>query len=294
MSLGYHLKEGFSGFKRARLAAVTSIIAMTLSVLLISILVRFAYNGYVVAQAMKENIEVEVFLEDVQEMRQFTIQRILETDPVVKSVSYISKDSAAKIFTASFGSEGNALADLQFLPASYKVRVKEDMTAAQISASIKKWSVLEGIDEITFNSQLLELLEDRLQTLVSIGIAIGILILATALILVFNTIRLTIFAKRDIIRAMKLIGATNSFIRRPFLVEGILQGIVASGVAVALHVALFTNAIPKYIPQLGILSWPMGRWYFLVGAVTFLAIIMGWWGSAWASSRFIQATKISE
>ena len=89
------------------------------------------------------------------------------------------------------------------------------------------------------------------------------------MILVFNTIRLTIYAKRDLIRAMKLVGATNGFIRRPFLVEGIVQGLIAGSAAAGIIYLLFDWLIPQNISQLGVLSWPFGRWYFLIGGVIF-------------------------
>src|SRR5690625_7805048 len=77
----------------------------------------------------------------------------------------------------------------------------------------------EEVEDVRFNLDLLETIEERTETFLIAGASIGVFILLVAIILVFNTIRLTIYAKRDLIRAMKLVGATNAFIRRPFLVE---------------------------------------------------------------------------
>src|SRR5699024_6132686 len=112
--------------------------------------------------------------------------------------------------------------------------------------------------------------------------------------LVFNTIRLTIYAKRDLIKAMKLVGATNGFIRRPFVIEGILQGLIAGTFAVIVMYIGFQFVLPEYIPQFGILDWPFGRWYYLSGAMLLLSVFMGLWGSQWAARRFIKETSISE
>jgi cell division transport system permease protein len=136
-------------------------------------------------------------------------------------------------------------------------------------------------------------MESNLNTFTLIGGGIGILILLAALILVYNTIRLTIYAKRDLIRAMKLVGATNKFIRSPFIVEGILQGFIAGTLAIISVFFIFEFAIPFYIADVGTLSWPFGRWYFLVGAMLLLSLLMGWWGSRWAARRFIKETYIS-
>jgi cell division transport system permease protein len=139
---------------------------------------------------------------------------------------------------------------------------------------------------------LLQLLETRTDQLAMGGAALGGFILLIAMILVFNTIRLTIYAKRDLIRAMKLVGATNGFIRRPFLVEGIVQGLIAGSAAAGLIYLLFDWFIPQNISQLGVLSWPFGRWYFLISGVILLAIIMGWMGSRWAARKFIKNTSV--
>src|SRR5690625_6352349 len=77
----------------------------------------------------------------------------------------------------------------------------------------------DEVEDVRFNLDLLETIEERTETFLIAGASIGVFILLVAIILVFNTIRLTIYAKRDLIRAMKLVGATNAFIRRPFLVE---------------------------------------------------------------------------
>lgn len=292
MSLGYVLKEGFSGFRRARLAAITSVIAIALSLLVLSVLVRLAWNGYTVAQSLKDAVEVELFLDDIQEIEQFNLERRLKGDEIVASVTYISADSAAEIFRREFGSAGDALADLKFLPASFKIKMKEDVASASILEAISRWEKWKGIDEVRFNKQLLELLERRIETLVIVGLGIGLLILLTSVILVFNTIRLTIFAKQSLIRAMKLVGATNGFIRRPFVVEGLVQGLIGAALAFGVHMLVFLNLIPKQIPQLGIMGWPGGRWFYLAGGIALLALVMGFLGSVWASRRFIRMTDL--
>lgn len=293
MSLGYAFKEGFSGFKRAKLSAFTSVSALLLATFLVGIVVRVGFNGYELAQSLKRSVEVEVFLSDVDESRQFRLEKLLKQDNVVKAVHYISKDSAAAIFLREFGREGQDLADLKFLPASFKVTVNEDRRVEEITAAVEEWQKWAGVEEVQFNQALLSTLQQRMETLFFVGGGLGSLILLTSIILVFNTIRLTIFAKRDLIRAMKLVGATNAFIRRPFVIEGMAQGVLAGGLAVGFHVVLFHILIPEYVPQLGVLAWPFGRWYFLLGAMFVLAFVMGWMGSSWAGRTFIKATEIS-
>ena len=182
---------------------------------------------------------------------------------------------------------------MNFLPASFRLKISADAEVDQVQNLVSRIRNLRGVDEVEYNEGLLKVMETNLNMFTLIGGGLGLLILLAALILVYNTIRLTIYAKRELIRAMKLVGATNSFIRSPFIVEGILQGILAGVLAVSAVFFIFEMVIPFYLPEMGILQWPFGRWYFLIGAMFLLSVIMGWWGSRLAARKFIEETYIS-
>lgn len=294
MSLGYVVKEGMAGIGRAKLAAFTSIFSLFIAVLLLGLLARLGYNGYEVAQSLKKSIDVEVFLMDLDERTTDELSKQLRDEELVQEVIYISKDSAAAVFEEEFGSAGSSLADLKFLPASFKLNIDPNAKISQVDSLVNQVKSYRGVDEVRFNQQLLKRIESNFQTAAIVGGGLGILILLASMILVFNTIRLTIYAKRDLIKAMKLVGATNGFIRRPFVVEGIIQGLIAGILSIGVMYLGFHFIFPEYIPQLGILEWPFGRWYYLSGAMLFLAVFMGFWGSQWAARRFIKETSISE
>jgi len=264
-----------------------------IAVLLLGILTRIGFNVYSQAMSIKELIEVEVFLFDVDERTTDQIRQDLEDEELVQEVTYISKDSASAVMRKEFGTGVEELAELNFLPASFRLSVDTDAGSDKIETLVSRLRNLRGVDEIEYNAALLRVMESNLNTFSLVGGGLGILILLAALVLVYNTIRLTIYAKRDLIRAMKLVGATNKFIRSPFIVEGLLQGLIAGSLAILSVFVIFEFAIPFYLADLGTLSWPFGRWYFLVGAMLLLSVLMGWWGSRWAARRFIQETYIS-
>ncbi len=293
MSITYIVKEGFSGFRRTKLASITSVTALVIAVLLIGVMGRFGYNAYQVVQTLKQSIEVEVFLLDIDEARSERIASDLLSYPIVTDTEYISKEEAASLFREEFGTEGASLADLDFLPASFKLVLSPDASAVDILAVVDEIEQFQGVDEVVFNQELLETLEERLELLALTAAGIGLFILFTAVVLVFNTIRLTIYAKRNIIRTMKLVGATNGFIRRPFLLEGLIQGAIAGVIAILLHGLIFQLIIPYYVPRFGVLAWPFGKWYYLTGSMAALSLLMGWWGSRWATKKFISRTSIS-
>lgn len=294
MSIEYIISEGIAGIKRAKLASFTSIFSLFIAVFLLGVLARISYNAYEVAQALRQSVDVEVFVEDLSEQETDDLGNKLEEEELVESVTYISKDSAAAVFKEEFGTEGASLADLEFLPASFRVKMIEGAEIEKVDSLVVHFAEYEGVEEVSFNQKLLEIIETRFRTVALVGGVLGGLILLASVILVFNTIRLTIYAKRSLIKAMKLVGATNSFIRRPFVVEGVIQGIIAGLLALLVMVISFQYILPEYIPQIGILDWPFDKWYYLSGAMILLAVLMGFWGSQWAARKFIRKTSISE
>lgn len=292
MSLRYVLKEGVAGLKRARLAVFTSTFSLFIAVFLIGILVWVGYHAWGVAQDLRSQVEVEVFLEDIDDQSLAEIRNRLEELEMVEELVYISRDSAATIFQEEFGYGSESLASISFLPASFTVTLQGDARIDDVDLMVADVGTWPGVDEVRFNMALLQMLQSRIETALLVGGGLTLLIVFAAVVLVFNTIRLTIYAKRDLIRAMKLVGATNGFIRRPFLVEGLFQGLIAGVVASGLLYLLFTLAVPVWVPQAADLGWPYGEWYYLAGSMVVAALIMGWWGSHWASRKFIRDTAI--
>lgn len=294
MNLNYIVREGFTGLKRAKLAATTSIFSLFIAILLLGILSRIGFNVYNQAMSIKDLIEVEVFLFDIDDRTTNQIRQDLDREDLVQQVTFISKDSASSVMRNEFGAGVEELVELNFLPASFRLKVDTDAGSGKIENMVSRLKNLRGVDEVHYNAALLRVMESNLNIFSFVGGGLALLILLAALILVYNTIRLTIYAKRDLIRAMKLVGATNRFIRSPFIVEGILQGIIAGTLGIIGIFVIFEFIIPFYLADIGTLAWPLGRWYFLVGSMLLLSILMGWWGSRWAARRFIEETYISD
>ncbi|NIT58277.1 MAG: ABC transporter permease, partial [Aliifodinibius sp.] len=148
MSLGYVVKEGIAGISRAKLAAFTSIFSLFIAVLLLGLLSRLGYNGYEVAQSLKKSIDVEVFLMDLDERTTDELSERLKEEELVQDVTYISKDSAAAVFEKEFGSAGSSLADLKFLPASFKLNIDPNARISQVDSLVGQLQSYRGIDEV--------------------------------------------------------------------------------------------------------------------------------------------------
>lgn len=292
MAFSYAFKEGLRGMTRAKLASFTSTFSLFIAVLLLGILARGAFNIYDLTLSLKKSIEVEVFLQEVNDTSIRNIGRTIEDNPYVDQLIYISKDSAKAIFLQDFGTDNNPLIELDFLPASYKVQLKQNATLGGVEDLIAQVQEMPGVDEVSFNRALMEVLESRFNTFVLAGAIITALIMVAAVILIFNTIRLTIYAKRNLIRAMKLIGATNRFIRRPFLYEGVFQGLIAGLAAFGVLLLFFNKVLPAFIPQFSGLKWPYDLWYYQAIAMLVFAVILAWIGALWATRRFLKSNIV--
>lgn len=290
--MSYLLKEGFAGLKRTKWASLTSIFSLFLALVLLGIFARLATNIYDRALNLKESIELEVFLYDLDSTAVAGLESQLQDLSEVIATSYISKDSAASIMRKEFGSGVEELVALDFLPASFKVELSATVPYERIDELVSELGIWVGVETVQFNASLVQMLEKNLDTMLKVGTWLGLLVLLAAILLVFNTIRLTVYARRDVIKAMKLVGATDRFIRAPFVIEGVLQGVIAGALSVVSLYLLFDRVFPSLVPQLGVLAWPFGRWYYMVGSLLLLALIMGWVGSRWAAGTFIRKTKL--
>ncbi|MEL7362192.1 MAG: permease-like cell division protein FtsX, partial [Bacteroidota bacterium] len=213
--------------------------------------------------------------------------------PGVEAASFISQEQAYRSFVQDFGEGAEDVVGDNFLPASFRVQVTPDYaTADSIDAIAATVEPMRGVDEVAYDAGIIERVRENLQVVQTVALALAVLVVLTALFLVGNTIRLTIYARRMLIRTMKLVGATNSFIQRPFLVEGIAQGLIAAVVACTVIWATY-GALLGQIPQLAGRGWPLGSPFATFGAVFVLGALFGWLASWVAVRRFVQRITLS-
>lgn len=291
MSFFYTVKEGFSGFKRARLSALITVITMTISLLLLGLFAIIYRNTNQVIQSFRDKVEMEVFLAaEVTDAEAAAMRDTLLSVPGVAGAAFISKDDAAAIFKREFGEDINAVLDFNPLPASFKLRLapeyKNSDSAKVVHAAL---SSLQGVDDVIYRKALLEILDRRFKVFVGASAAIGLTLLIATLFLVSNTIRLTIYAKRKMITTMKLVGATRGFIRMPFLIEGMLHGLLGGGLSAGLIWSIISVA--KNFLSADLHEFFSVEAYFyamMIGA----GVVLGLIGSSWSVKRFISESIV--
>jgi len=211
------------------------------SLLLLGSFAILVLNANSVVESLREKVEMEAFLADYLSPVETSIVRdSIATIPGVREVRYVSKEDAARIFKEEFGEDIHRVLDFNPLPASVKIFLKPGYRTARGAEEVYNAArSIKGVDEVIYRKTLMEMLDRRATTFLWLVFGIGLFITISSVFLVANTIRLAIYAKRKIIQTMKLIGATKSFVRGPFILEGLVQGFIGGALAAAILFLVF-------------------------------------------------------
>jgi cell division transport system permease protein len=293
MQIGYLVREGLSGFRRAKLSMVAAVFTICISLLLLSSFSILLLNANNVIEGLRNKVELEIFLADNLSMDETEALRVKVAGlDGVQDVHYVSKEDAAEIFKQEFGEDIHKVLEFNPLPASFKVFLKDGYkTVAGAESVYQAAKKYKGVEEVIYRKSLLEMLDKRAKTFLWITLGVGAFIAISAIFLVANTIRLAIYAKRKIIQTMKLIGATRMFIRIPFILEGLVQGLIGGTMAAGV-VFLAFQYLEQFISlQLNDLV-TVGRSYY--GIIVVAGCVLGILGSLLSIRRFIGETVIDQ
>lgn len=232
-------------------------ISITLVLFTIGLLGLLVLHARSLSDHIKENIGFEIILKDgVKEANILQIQKMLDASPYVKSTEYITREEATRRLTKDLGEDFiKWLGDAQnpLLP-SIDVRFRADWANSD-SLSIIKQEILKNpqVKELFYQESLVDLINQNIRRIGIIIIGFTLLLVIIAFALINNTIRLSVYSKRFLIRSMQLVGATESFIRRPFLWRGLIQGFIGALLSLLLLTGLLYLALQN-IPELAMLQ----------------------------------------
>ncbi len=270
------MRESLSGFTRTKLSTAISIITIGISLLLLGIFAVITINASRFIEALRAKVEMEAFLQEPINREQ--IGDLINKVSVVEGVDslvFISKDVAAQIFKDEFGEDIKKVLDFNPLPPSLKIFIEPAYRNSEAVEKIyNELAGLKGIDQVVYRKELLQLIDKRTKTINNVTLGLGLLISLSAILLVSNTIRLAIYAKRKLIRTMELVGATYAFIRLPFLVEGLIQGILGGLLA-----SVLLYAVLEYTARLlatdfsSYIHMPASFYMIVIAAGTMLGLV---------------------
>ncbi len=222
--------------RRLRSSYLTSLISISLLLFMIGLIGILLLNAHRISVNVKENIGFSIILkENVKEAEIYKLQKTLDATRYIKSTEYITKEKAAREFQQELGEDFVNFLGFNPLLSSIEVKLFANYantdSISMIEKDLKKY---EPIKEIYYQKSLVHLINNNIQKISLITLLFCGLLCIVAITLINNTIRLSIYSKRFIINTMQLVGATSSFIRKPFLYKSIMHGIFGASIAIGL------------------------------------------------------------
>ena len=215
---------------------ITSSISTTLVLLLLGLVVFFVLAAHNLSVYVKENISFSVLVsDDMKESDILKLQKKLDKEPFVKATEYISKKQALREQTEAMGTDPQEFLGYNPFTASIEVKLHSDYANSDSIAKIeKKIKKNTNIQEVLYQKDLIDAVNDNIRNISLMLLGLAVILTFISFALINNTIRLTIYSKRFLIHTMKLVGASWSFIRRPFLRRnfwiGVLSAVIADAV----------------------------------------------------------------
>ncbi len=236
------MKNKQSGFAKAKLRGsyLTLVISVSLVLFLLGILGLVLINAKELSDYFRESLSFSVMLDDdAREADIRMLQKDLDAKPYVKSTVYVSKDEAASKMKEDLGEDFISFLGDNPLPPSIDVYLYAGYTSPDSVAGIEKY-VLEYpfVKEVYYEESLLFLINENVRKVSLFLLVISAFLFLIAITIINNTIRLAIYSKRFLIRTMELVGATKSFIRKPFLIRSVYHGVLAALIAMTLLMGL--------------------------------------------------------
>lgn len=241
----YLLKEGFRNLKGNRTMTIASIAVLVSCLLLTGAAMMFSMNINMAMELVEGNNSVTVYLnEEIPTLESIQIGEKLRQVDNVESCEFVSKDEALESMMELLGDDGTVLEGLtgseNFLPDAYDISMKDLTKYDETIAAIQK---VEGVDHITDYSDIADKLTQLDNLVAMVGFWVILLLAVVSLFIIANTIRVTMYSRRMEISIMKSVGATNWFVRWPFVVEGMVIGIVAGILASAFLFVLYQSVV---------------------------------------------------
>ena len=295
-TLSYLLREAWANIWTNRTTTVVAIFTTAFTLACVGVFLLLYVNLRAAAGWLQDDIKVMVYLsEGIAGSTVSDIEQQLRADRAVGALHFISKEQALGEFRAQFPSDSHLLEGLgqNPLPASFVVTLAP---AFRSPDAVRRWAervaAVAGVAKVDYNQDWLDALSTVIRSIEVVAIGVGLILSAAAVTIIANTIRLTLFARRDEIAILRLIGATKTFIRIPYLLEGAVLGALGSTCSLLMLKALYelfrqqmrTTGRLRGLEQLTVF-FPLSICLVLVA----IGIILGCAGSFLSLRRFDEA-----
>lgn len=275
----YLLKEAFSGIRRAGFMSVACVLITTFSLLIFGIFLLATANLREVLRFAHEKVEIVAFLEEgLTAGGRDSLEAELNAIPFIERRTYVSPNDALERLRSEFGTRSFLLEALDEnpMPASYEITLKPQYRLRDRVISVaERVSKLPGVEDVSYGRGWITRLEKLVRMLALIDICVGFVVGVASIVTVSYTVRLTLFARKEHIRVLKLVGATDWFVMLPFLLEGVVHGLVSVLISLLIVYGAY-RVVEVKIPQA--VFMPFGMILFF-GVFGILAAVLGSWVS---------------
>ena len=227
------LAEGFKNVWRHKSSAVSSVFSIYLTLIVSGSLLIVSQNTNKLIEYLRDKYKIEVFFKDsVTEKRVEELATDFKSINGVNSITIISKKDAERIFKSQFGDDILSILGYNPLPISCVINLKKDWPSRiDIKPIISNLRKYREVDEINHQGKLISRIENYYESFLEIMVVIVSITLIIAVFIISNTVKLTILSKKELIRSLQLIGATKSFVKGPFIIEGVVHGLLATALS---------------------------------------------------------------
>lgn len=226
-------KKSQATARKLRSSYVTTTISISLVLLLLGIIGLLLLNTGRLTSYVKENLGLTVLLnDDAREAEIRKIEKSLSVSSIVKSVEYIDKEQAAEILQQDLGEDFISFLGYNPLPSSLEVKMYAEYATPESMEQMKKLILdFPEVKEVHYQKDMVSLIHENVSKISAVLLAFAALMMIMAISLINNTVRLMVYSKRFLIHTMQLVGATNSFVRKPFISTSIIQGLTGGLIA---------------------------------------------------------------
>jgi cell division transport system permease protein len=274
--------------RRLQTSSVTVVVSLSLVLFMLALAGWVMMNAKKVKDHLKENIGFQIYLKETTTTADIEkIRKELDAAVYVKSAIYKSKEEAAEEMKKETGDDFISFLGYNPLPTSVNVNLKSDYANSDSVAWIEKEiTANRNVREVVYQKVLIDNVNNNARKM-GLGILFfAVLLVIIALALINNTIRLSIYSRRFLIRTMYLVGATQGFIRMPFILKGIRNGVV-SGIIAMFMLGGFIFVITRYIPEL--LEVQDQDWLLLLAVfILIMGVMISGLSSALAVRRYLR------
>ena len=229
----YLISEGFKNVWRHKMTTFTAVFSLFLALYFVGLLAVAGENTKSILQYLRSKYKIEVFFkQDVEYKSAKSISASILKIKGVRSSTVINKDDAVRIFKDQFGEDILSILGYNPLPISAVVNLKRKLDQLlDTSPIVNEIKSLDGVEEVRYQGHLIKKIERTYAKIMKYFPFMAMVFILVAVLVIYNTVKLSIFARKDLINSLNLIGATKLFIQMPFIFEGLIDGFMASLIA---------------------------------------------------------------